>query len=137
MLNNIWKGSYILFMYFFRSFLMIFLYALIKLKRNLLLSPPPKNTPSSPCSRNIQLLKRKSGSKKENENSPLKTAHRKFNLEATKRRKTAHLKTSARPIDTNVRWIPNLVTCGGLATFDRTYGSRAVDRKLAGPVPGA
>ena len=44
MLNNIWKGSYILFMYFFVVFLMIFLYVLIKLKRNLLLSPTQKYT---------------------------------------------------------------------------------------------
>jgi len=70
MLNNIWKGPYILFMYFFVVFLMIFLYALIKLKRNLLLSPHPKIHPHP--------------------HVPEIFSFSKENLDARKRMKTAH-----------------------------------------------
>ena len=116
MLNNIWKGPYILFMYFFVVFLMIFLYVLIKLKRNLLLSPPTQKYTLIPMfpkylasQKKIRKQEREwkwptenspqeiqSGSKKENENGPLKD------------------KCMARSGDGHgLRWIPNLETCGG------------------------
>ena len=40
MLNNIWKGPYILFMYFFVVFLMIFLYVCNKIEMKLTFIPP-------------------------------------------------------------------------------------------------
>ena len=128
MLNNIWKGPYILFMYFFVVFLMIFLYALIKLKRNLLLSPHPKIHPHPHVPEIFSFSKENMEARKKmktaHENGPLKTGHRKFNPEARKRMETAHLKTNI--------WPAQEVDVGfaGSQIWKRAAGSSIPDMEL-------
>jgi len=117
MLNNIWKGSYILFMYFFRSFFNDLFICVNKIETKLTFIPPPKNTPSSHVPEIFSFSKENLEARKKMKMAHWKQPTGNSIWKQQKRRKTAHLKTSARPIDTNVRWIPNLVTCGGLATF--------------------